>query len=67
MRAGGRIGRALLAQGKTAEALNTFEEVLGNETDSDQAEPQRRLANLGKARCLAAGKRSTRPSSWPKR
>ena len=45
------------AQGKTAEALTAFEEVLGNETVSDQAEPQRRLATLGKARCLAAGKR----------
>ncbi len=55
MRAGGRIGRALLAQGKTAQALAAFEEVLGNETVSDQAEPQRRLATLGKARCLAAG------------
>ena len=54
MRAGIGAGRAKLAQGKTAEALKAFDEVLGNASTDDQAESQRVVAKLGKARCLAA-------------
>jgi hypothetical protein len=52
MRAGVGIGRARLAQGKTVEAQQTFEDVLNDE--SDQGEAERRFAKLGKARCLTA-------------
>ncbi len=58
MRAGIGLGRALLAQSKPDEALKAFEEVLGNDSSSEQAESQRTVARLGKARCLAATKRS---------
>ena len=55
MCAGVGMGRALLAQGKTTEALKIFEDVLNDE--ADQGEAQRRYAKLGKSRCLtAAGK-----------
>ena len=57
MRAGIGLGRALLAQAKTAEALRAFEEVLGNDSTSELAESQRLFAKLGKARCLAKMKR----------
>jgi tetratricopeptide (TPR) repeat protein len=54
MRAGIGAGRAMLAQGKTAEALKAFDDVLGNTAAGDQAESQRVIAKLGRARCLAA-------------
>jgi tetratricopeptide (TPR) repeat protein len=58
MRAGIGMGRALLAQGKTAAAQKAFEEVIGNETPGDQIESQRQVARLGKARCLAASQKT---------
>ena len=63
MRAGVGSGPGQAGQGKTAEALKTFEDVLSNESTDDQAESQRLVAKLGKARCLAATARPTRPSS----
>ena len=58
MRAGIGLGRALLKQAKTAEALKAFDDVLANETSNEQAESERLVAKLGKARCLALMKRS---------
>jgi tetratricopeptide (TPR) repeat protein len=57
MRAGIGLGRALLAQAKTADALKAFEDVQSNDSNSELAESQRVIAKLGKARCLAALKR----------
>lgn len=54
MRAGVAIGRAQLAQGKTDEALQSFETVLAIDASGDLAQAQRLAASLGKARCLAA-------------
>jgi tetratricopeptide (TPR) repeat protein len=54
MRAGVAMGRALLAQEKAAEAAKAFDEVIASEGASELAEGQRRVAKLGKARCLAA-------------
>jgi tetratricopeptide (TPR) repeat protein len=54
MRAQIAMGRALLAQGKTAEANKAFDEVVINEAPGDLAESQRMAAKVGKARCLAA-------------
>jgi TolA-binding protein len=58
MRANVGMGRALLAQGKTAEAGKAFEEVINGGAVGDQAEEQRMAAQLGKARCLAAGQKT---------
>jgi tetratricopeptide (TPR) repeat protein len=57
MRAGVAIGRALLAQNQTADALKQFEEVLAMKEEGELAQAQRLAATLGKARCLAADKR----------
>ncbi|MGD0899518.1 MAG: hypothetical protein ABR915_16925 [Thermoguttaceae bacterium] len=54
MRAGVAIGRALLAQGKAAEASKAFDEAIGGEGAGGLAEAQRMAAKVGKARCLAA-------------
>ena len=53
MRAGVAIGRALLAEGKTSEALGSFQAVLDTEARGESADRQRLAATLGKARCLA--------------
>ena len=53
MRAGVALGQALLAEGKTAEALKSFQAVLDTEAASESADLQRLGATLGKARCLA--------------
>ena len=47
-----------MKQAKTAEALKAFDDVLANETSNEQAESERFVAKLGKARCLAVMKRS---------
>ena len=54
MRANVAIGRAQLAQGKTAEAAKAFDAVLAGEAVGDRAQAQRMAARLGKASCLAA-------------
>jgi tetratricopeptide (TPR) repeat protein len=56
MRAGVAIGGALLAQGKPAEAMQSFEAVLAMTGSGQQADEQRLAATLGKARCLAENK-----------
>jgi len=48
------IGRARLAQGKTAEALQAFNQVLALQATTDQARSQHLAAKLGIARCSAA-------------
>ncbi len=53
MRAGVALGRALLAEGKTDEALKYFENVLATEASGESAAGQRLAATLGKARCQA--------------
>lgn len=58
MRAGVAMGRALLAQGKTAEAEKQFDEVLSLRVEGEAADAQRLAARLGKARCLAAAKKT---------
>jgi len=55
MRGGVAIGRAQLAQGKTAEALQAFDSVLAMTASGDMAQSQRLAARLGKASCAAAG------------
>lgn len=51
------LGRALLSEGKTDEALKYFENVLAMDAPGESAARQRLAATLGKARCLAeAGK-----------
>ncbi|MBN2023766.1 MAG: tetratricopeptide repeat protein [Pirellulales bacterium] len=52
MRSDVAVGRALLAEGKTADALAAFDKVLAAAADP-QSEEVRQLAQLGKARCLA--------------
>ncbi len=54
MRANVARGRALLAQGKTAEALKAFESVLAAGEEGELAQLQRQAATLGKARCIVA-------------
>ena len=54
MRANVALGYALLAQGKTAEALPLFSAVLSSDAQGDLADRQKLAATLGKARCLAA-------------
>jgi tetratricopeptide (TPR) repeat protein len=56
MRAGVAVGRARLAQNKTAEALESFKSVLAMEAAGDLAQYQRLAATVGKARCQAANK-----------
>ena len=56
MRAGVAVGRARLAQNKTAEALQSFESVLKMDTAGELAESQRLAATIGKARCQIANK-----------
>jgi len=57
MRAGVATGRALLAEGKTDEALAHFDKALALEARGPVAEKARLAATLGRARCLAeAGK-----------
>jgi tetratricopeptide (TPR) repeat protein len=53
MRAGVALGRALLAEGKTDEALKRFQSVLDTEATGESAAQQRLAATLGKARCQA--------------
>lgn len=53
MRASVRVGQALLAEDKPAEALKYFDTVLQQKVEGPLAEAQRRQAILGKARCLA--------------
>ena len=57
MRAGVAAGRAFLAQGKTDEALKSFDKVLATAADGELADAQRAMANLGKAGVLAAAKK----------
>jgi tetratricopeptide (TPR) repeat protein len=58
MRAGVAAGRALLAQGKTAEAQTAFDKVIAIDAEGDLAQGQRTLARLGKARALIAAKKT---------
>jgi len=53
MRAGVATGRALLAEGKTDEASQSFQTVLDVQARGESADRQRLAATLGKARCLA--------------
>jgi len=53
MRASVCVGQALLAEDKPAEALKYFDAVLQQKVEGPLADAQRRLAILGKARCLA--------------
>ncbi len=53
MRAGVAVGRARLAQGKTAEAAQAFDSVLASNAEGELAESQRLAAKLGKAVCMA--------------
>lgn len=57
MRAGVASGRALLAQGKTEEALAAFDKVSNTAVDGELAETQRMLAALGKADALVASQK----------
>ena len=53
MRAAVALGRALLAEGKTEEARQSFEKALATEAGGESAARQRLAATLGRARCLA--------------
>jgi tetratricopeptide (TPR) repeat protein len=55
MRAAIAMGRALLAQGKAAEAAKAFDEVIASDAGGELAEAQRLAAQVGKARTMAAG------------
>jgi tetratricopeptide (TPR) repeat protein len=57
MRAGVAVGRALLAQGKTREALAAFDKVLATQSEGNSAQTQRMAASLGKAGALVALKK----------
>ncbi|MFH1920220.1 MAG: tetratricopeptide repeat protein [Planctomycetota bacterium] len=52
MRAGVALGLALLAEGKTDEALKSFQGALDTQAEGESADRQRLAATLGKARCL---------------
>ncbi|MBN2476105.1 MAG: tetratricopeptide repeat protein [Pirellulales bacterium] len=54
MRGGVAIGRARLAQGKAAEARQSFAKVLAIEATGDAAQSQRLAAQLGEAACQVA-------------
>lgn len=57
MRAKLSAARALLAEGKTADAQKAFDEMLAIEAKGEAADQLRTLATLGKARCIiGAGK-----------
>ena len=58
MRAGIAMGKAQLAEKKTDEALESFENVLKMDAKGKQADRQRLAATLGKSRCLAMAKRT---------
>jgi tetratricopeptide (TPR) repeat protein len=58
MRAGVAVGRALLAQGKTTEALAAFDKVLTTQAEGAAAQTQRLAAGLGKAGALVALKKT---------
>jgi tetratricopeptide (TPR) repeat protein len=47
------MGRALLAQGKAAQAGKAFDEAMASDAPGDLAEGQRAAAKVGKARCMA--------------
>ncbi len=57
MRAGVAVGRALLAQKKTEEALAAFDKVLATAAEGNAAQAQRMAASLGKAAALVALKK----------
>ena len=54
MKAGVKTGKAQLAQGKAEDALASFQAVLDDPTQGEEADRRRLAATLGKARCLAA-------------
>jgi hypothetical protein len=54
MRSDIAMGRALMAQNKTAQAEKAFDSVLAAEAPDDLAKQQQLSAKLGKARCTAA-------------
>ncbi len=58
MRAGVAIGRALLAQGKSDEAMKTFDKVLANQNQDPLCQAQLQAAKLGKAAVLVAMKKN---------
>ncbi len=58
MRAKVAIGRARMAEGKPAEAMQAFDSVLAIKDTSVAAETQKMYARLGKARCLALQKKT---------
>lgn len=57
MRAGVAGGRALLEQGKAAEAIAAFDKVIDTKTEGESAQTQRLAADLGKAAALVALKK----------
>lgn len=57
MRAAVGMGKALLAQNKTAEAKKAFDEALSIPGDSPQARTQKAIATLGNAKILAQEKK----------
>jgi tetratricopeptide (TPR) repeat protein len=57
MRANVALAYALVAQGKTADALPLFEAVLSSDARGDLADRQKLAATLGKARCLASAQK----------
>ena len=57
MRAGVATGRVLLAQGRTAEALDAFNKAMAIEGSGEMIDTQRKLATLGKASVSLATKK----------
>jgi tetratricopeptide (TPR) repeat protein len=57
MRANVALAYALVAQGKTADALPLFEAVLSSDAKGELADRQKLAATLGKARCLASAQK----------
>jgi tetratricopeptide (TPR) repeat protein len=53
MRGGALVGRALIAQGKFAEAETTFDGVIATDDDSAVSTELRKVAEVGKAVCMA--------------
>ena len=53
MRGGVLVGRALIAQGEFAKAESTFDGVIGTDDDSPSATELKKLAEVGKAVCMA--------------
>lgn len=58
MRSGVAIGRALMMQGKNAEALAAFDKVLASAKDDALSQVQSQAAKMGKAATLAAMKQN---------